>query len=60
LRTGSTGRSLRKRRNCEAAPGAYKLLANKYYVDEMYGATVVKPLLGFSRYVLGWWSTLGF
>jgi NADH-quinone oxidoreductase subunit L len=38
----------------EAAPGAYKLLANKYYVDEMYGATVVKPLLGFSRYVLGW------
>lgn len=37
-----------------AAPGAYKLLANKYYVDEMYGATVVKPLLGFSRFVLGW------
>ncbi len=37
-----------------AAPGAYKLLANKYYVDEIYGATVVKPLLGFSKYVLGW------
>jgi NADH-quinone oxidoreductase subunit L len=38
----------------EAVPGAYKLLANKYYVDEMYAATVVKPLFGFSRYVLGW------
>src|ERR1039457_863722 len=25
----------------EALPGAYKLLANKYYVDEIYGATVV-------------------
>jgi NADH-quinone oxidoreductase subunit L len=37
-----------------ALPGAYKLLANKYYVDEIYGATVVKPLLGFSKYVLGW------
>ncbi len=38
----------------EALPEAYKLLANKYYVDEFYGATVVKPLLGFSKYVLGW------
>ena len=38
----------------EALPGAYKFLANKYYVDEIYGATVVKPLLGFSKYVLGW------
>jgi len=37
-----------------AVPGAYKLLANKYYVDEIYGATIVKPLLGFSRYMLGW------
>lgn len=36
-----------------ALPGAYKLLANKYYVDEIYGATVVKPLIGFSKYVLG-------
>ena len=42
-----------------AAPGAYKLLANKYYVDEMYGATVVKPVLGFSRYVLGWVVDIG-
>jgi NADH-quinone oxidoreductase subunit L len=38
----------------QAAPGAYNLLANKYYVDEIYGATIVNPLLGFSRYLLGW------
>ena len=38
----------------EALPGAYRVLVNKYYVDEIYGAAVVKPLLGFSQYVLGW------
>ncbi|HEV2486387.1 MAG TPA: NADH-quinone oxidoreductase subunit L [Terracidiphilus sp.] len=43
----------------EALPGAYKLLANKYYVDEIYSATVVKPLLGFSKYVLGWLVDIG-
>jgi NADH-quinone oxidoreductase subunit L len=37
-----------------AVPAGYKLLANKYYVDEFYGATVVKPLLAFSTYFLGW------
>ena len=37
-----------------ALPGGYKLLANKYYVDEIYGAIVVKPLLGISKYLLGW------
>jgi NADH-quinone oxidoreductase subunit L len=37
-----------------ALPGGYKILANKYYVDELYGATVVKPLLAFSTYLLGW------
>jgi NADH-quinone oxidoreductase subunit L len=42
-----------------AAPGAYNLLANKYYVDELYGAVFVKPLLGFSRYVLGWVVDVG-
>jgi len=42
-----------------AVPGTYKLLANKYYVDEVYGATVVKPLLGFSKYVLGWVVDVG-
>jgi NADH-quinone oxidoreductase subunit L len=35
-------------------PSGYKLLANKYYVDEFYGATVVKPLLIFSTYFLDW------
>jgi NADH-quinone oxidoreductase subunit L len=37
-----------------ALPASYKLLANKYYVDEFYGATVVKPLLIFSTYFLDW------
>jgi NADH-quinone oxidoreductase subunit L len=36
-----------------ALPGAYKLLAGKYYVDQIYGACVVKPLLLFSKYFLG-------
>jgi NADH-quinone oxidoreductase subunit L len=35
-------------------PVGYKLLANKYYVDELYDAVLVKPLFGISRYVLGW------
>ena len=35
-------------------PGSYELVLNKYYVDELYGYTVVKPLLGFSKYLLGW------
>jgi NADH-quinone oxidoreductase subunit L len=37
-----------------AMPAGYKLLANKYYVDEIYGAVLVKPLFAISRYVLGW------
>ncbi len=37
-----------------ALPSGYKLLANKYFVDEFYGATIVKPLLATSRYVLEW------
>ncbi|MGA2049369.1 MAG: NADH-quinone oxidoreductase subunit L, partial [Terracidiphilus sp.] len=37
-----------------ALPSGYKLLSHKYYVDEFYGATVVKPLLAFSTYFLGW------
>jgi NADH-quinone oxidoreductase subunit L len=40
-------------------PGSYKLLANKYFVDEFYGATVVKPLLGFSKYILEWVVEVG-
>ncbi len=37
-----------------ALPAGYKLLANKYYVDEIYGAVIVKPLLSVSKYFLGW------
>jgi NADH-quinone oxidoreductase subunit L len=32
--------------------GVYVTLENKYYVDELYGAAIVGPLLGFSRAVL--------
>jgi NADH-quinone oxidoreductase subunit L len=35
-----------------AAGPFYTLLANKYYVDEIYSALVVKPLEGISRFVL--------
>ncbi len=35
-------------------PAGYKLLAKKYYVDELYDAILVKPLFAFSHYVLGW------
>jgi NADH-quinone oxidoreductase subunit L len=42
-----------------AMPDSYKLLANKYFVDEFYGATVVKPLLGFSKYILEWVVDVG-
>jgi NADH-quinone oxidoreductase subunit L len=41
-------------RTAAALPGGYKLLANKYYVDEFYGAAVVKPLLAISTYFLDW------
>ena len=37
-----------------AMPGPYKLLAGKYFVDEFYNLTLVKPLLLFSNYFLGW------
>jgi NADH-quinone oxidoreductase subunit L len=42
-----------------ALPGGYKLLANKYYVDEFYGVTVVKPLFVVSRIFLGWVVDVG-
>jgi NADH-quinone oxidoreductase subunit L len=32
----------------------YKLVANKYYVDEIYAALIVKPLLAISRFILEW------
>jgi NADH-quinone oxidoreductase subunit L len=42
-----------------ACPGGYKLLAGKYFVDEFYGATVVKPLLGLSKFFLEWVVEIG-
>jgi len=30
-------------------PGAYRTLLNKYYVDELYGAAVVRPFVALSR-----------
>ncbi len=42
-----------------AFPHGYKLLLNKYFVDEFYGWTVVKPLLAFSKYLLGWVVDVG-
>ena len=32
--------------------GLYRSVLNKYYVDEIYGATIVRPLIVFSRAVL--------
>ncbi len=31
----------------------YSLLSHKYWVDEIYGAVLIGPLLAFSRFVLG-------
>ncbi|ABF40307.1 NADH dehydrogenase subunit L [Candidatus Koribacter versatilis Ellin345] len=36
----------------KAAGGLYTMVLNKYYVDEFYGATIVKPILLFSTSVL--------
>jgi NADH-quinone oxidoreductase subunit L len=32
--------------------GLYNLVVNKYWVDQIYGAVIVTPLLLFSRYIL--------
>jgi NADH-quinone oxidoreductase subunit L len=40
-------------------PGVYTLLENKYAVDEIYGMTIVQPLILFSRYVLGGFGEVG-
>ncbi len=37
-----------------AAPGVYKLLVNKYSIDEIYVKGIVQPVNVFARYVLGW------
>jgi NADH-quinone oxidoreductase subunit L len=36
-----------------AMPGPYRILVGKYYVDEFYNLTIVKPLMLFSDWVLG-------
>jgi len=36
-----------------AMPTGYRILLNKYYVDEIYDAVIVKPLFAFSKFVLG-------
>jgi NADH-quinone oxidoreductase subunit L len=37
-----------------AYAGPHTLLLNKYYVDEIYGAAIIKPILAISMYVLDW------
>jgi NADH-quinone oxidoreductase subunit L len=37
-----------------AVPFGYRILANKYYVDEIYSAVIIKPLLAVSKFGLGW------
>jgi len=37
-----------------ALPTGYKLLSHKYYVDEIYAAAIVRPLLVTSTYLLDW------
>jgi NADH-quinone oxidoreductase subunit L len=34
----------------ERFPGLYRLLAHKYYVDELYDAVIVRPLAALSRF----------
>jgi NADH-quinone oxidoreductase subunit L len=34
--------------------GPYNLLLHKYWVDELYGAVIVKPILAVSRFALEW------
>ncbi len=34
-------------------PALYRLVANKFYVDELYGIVIVTPLLMFTRLILG-------
>jgi NADH-quinone oxidoreductase subunit L len=43
----------------QSLAGPYKLLVNKYYVDELYNAVIVKPLISFSKYILGWVVEVG-
>jgi NADH-quinone oxidoreductase subunit L len=42
-------------RYAERMRGLYDTLSNKYYVDELYGATIVKPIVEGSRFL---WRTI--
>ncbi|HEY6466955.1 MAG TPA: NADH-quinone oxidoreductase subunit L, partial [Candidatus Acidoferrales bacterium] len=42
----------RPKRLAKSLGGLYKLVYNKYYVDEIYGALIVKPLLWISDRIL--------
>ena len=35
-------------------PAGFKLVLNKYYVDEIYDLVLVKPLMAVSKYLLEW------
>ena len=35
------------------APGLYRLVENKFYIDELYNAAIITPLLMFTRLILG-------
>ncbi|HYL10932.1 MAG TPA: hypothetical protein VEU31_09360, partial [Candidatus Acidoferrales bacterium] len=43
-------------RLAKSLPGAYRLLLNKYFVDELYAAIIVRPLIWISTRVL--WNTV--
>ena len=40
----------------ESMRGLYTVLSNKYYVDEFYGAAIIRPIIAFSTTVL--WKTI--
>jgi len=48
------GKTGRPEKLAAALPAGHSLLVHKYFVDEFYGATIVKPLIAGSTYFLGW------
>jgi NADH-quinone oxidoreductase subunit L len=44
------------KRMAEGWPGAYRTIANKYFIDEIYGATVIRGTMVFS-YAMAWFDT---
>jgi len=47
-------RSDRAANFAKAVSGAHTLLTNKYWIDELYHAIIVKPVLLISQYILSW------